>query len=71
MLTEILNNKIAVKSFILEDELTQFSQVVLSPIDYSSPFFDLEELFNSKIPNFKNFALRIYDFSLNQYVSLD
>ena len=71
MLTEMLNNRIAFKTFILEDETTQFSQVVLFPIDYSSPLLDLEELFNSKIPNFRNFTLRIYDFSLNQYVSLD
>ena len=33
MLTEMLNNRIAFKTFILEDESSQFSQVVLFPVD--------------------------------------
>lgn len=67
----MLNNRIAFKTFILEEEATQFSQVVLLPVDYSSAFLDLEELFHTKIPNFRNCTLRIYDFSMNQYVDLD
>jgi len=67
----MLNNKMAFKTFILEDEGTQFSQVVLFPIDYSSPFLDLENLFNTKIPHHRSCVLRIYDFTVNQYVPID
>ncbi len=67
----MLNNRMAFKTFILEDESTQFSQVVLFPVDYSCSFLDIEELVNSKIPNHRNCTLRIYDFSVNQYVTID
>jgi hypothetical protein len=67
----MLNNHIGFKTFILEDECTQYSQVVLYPIDYKSVYVDMEEMLSSKIAGLRSCRLRVYDFAVNQYVGLE
>ena len=71
MPTELLNNTVVYKTFILEEEYTQFSQVVVFPVDITSQFLNMDDLFNNKIPDYRNCTLRLYDFSLNHYVALE